>query len=87
MSRGVAIEEIVLFSSIIMAGLSGVLMAVSVVSFTRVRDIKLGLLTAAFAIFVVKGVLLLLEVVEQSIGLITLDLCVIVFLYLATAKR
>jgi hypothetical protein len=87
MSRGVAIEEIVLFSSIIMAGLSGLLMAVSAVSFARVRNVKLVLLTAAFALFVVKGILLLLEVVEQSTGLIALDLCVIVFLYLATAKR
>jgi len=87
MSRGVAIEEIVLFSSIIMVGLSLLLTAVSALSFSRARDLKLGLLTVAFGLFVAKGLLLLLGVVEQSIGLIGLDLCIIGFLYLATAKR
>lgn len=70
-----------------MVGLSLLLTVVSAVSFARTRDVKFGLLTAAFALFIVKGALLLLDVVEQSLGLIGLDLCVIVFLYLATAKR
>lgn len=70
-----------------MVGLSLLLMAVSALSLARVRDVKLGLLTAAFALFAAKGVLLLLDLMEQSMGLIALDLCIIAFLYLATAKR
>jgi hypothetical protein len=70
-----------------MAGLAALLAAVSAISYARVRDLKLGLLTTAFVLFVVKGALLLAGMVEQSTGLIALDLCIIVFLYLATAKR
>ncbi|MFO8133159.1 MAG: hypothetical protein R6U10_04410 [Thermoplasmatota archaeon] len=70
-----------------MVGLSLLLAAVSALSFSRARDLKLALLTTAFGLFVAKGVLLLLGVVEQSISLVGLDLCIIGFLYLATAKR
>lgn len=70
-----------------MVGLSLLLTVVSAISFARTRDIKFGLLTTAFALFIVKGALLLLDLVEQSVGLIALDFCIIVFLYLATAKR
>ncbi len=70
-----------------MVGLSLLLSVVSAISFARTRDVTFGLLTAAFALFVAKGGLLLSGLVEQSIGLIALDLCIIVFLYLATAKR
>jgi len=45
-----------------MLGLSFLLMLVSVVSYLRIKDIKMLFLVAAFSLFFVKGIFLLAEV-------------------------
>jgi hypothetical protein len=80
-------EEIVIFSSILMAGLAALLLIVSVVSYLRMRTINMALLVVVFGIFILKGVLLIADIAEQSTGLVILDLFIIIFLYLTVARR
>jgi len=85
--RGVNIEEMVVFSSIVMAGLSFLLLLVSAVSYSRIRDLKMLFLTSAFLMFMIKGILLIADIASQSFLLIVFDLVIIVSLYLTVAKR
>jgi len=70
-----------------MLGLSFLLMLVSVVSYLRIKDIKMLFLVAAFSLFFVKGIFLLAEAAHQSLILIVFDLLIIVFLYLTVVRR
>jgi len=70
-----------------MTGLSFLLLLVSAVSYSRIRDSKMLFLTVAFLVFMVKGMLLVADVVSQSLALIALDLVIIVSLYLTVVKR
>jgi len=70
-----------------MLGLSFLLMLVSVVSYLRIKDIKMLFLVAAFSLFFVKGIFLLAEVAHQSLILIVFDLLIIVSLYLTVVRR
>jgi len=79
-------EEIVIFSSILMTGLASLLLIVSFTSYLRMRSMKLLFLIAAFSGFMLKGILLLTELAKQSTGLIALDLFIIIFLYLTVMK-
>jgi hypothetical protein len=80
-------EEIVIFSSILMTGLAALLLIVSFISYLRMRTLNMMFLVAAFSIFIVKGILLLTEIADQSTGLVILDVFIIVFLYLTIARR
>jgi len=80
-------DEITLFLSIIIAGLSLLLFIVSAIAFYRLRATKLLIINLAFLGFIIKGVLLTLEFISQSrIGLI-IDLGIIVLLYFAVIKK
>ena len=79
-------EEIIIFSSILMTGLASLLLIVSFTSYLRMRSITLLFLIAAFSMFMLKGILLLAEIAEQSTGLIVLDVFIIIFLYLTVTK-
>ena len=79
-------EEIIIFSSILMTGLASLLLIVSFTSYLRMRSLTLLFLIAAFSMFMLKGILLLAEIVEQSTGLIVLDVFIIIFLYLTVTK-
>ncbi len=70
-----------------MMGLSFLLLMVSVVSYMRIRDIKMVFLIIAFLLFLVKGVLLLTDTTQQSLSLIVLDLIILISLYVTVAKR
>jgi len=70
-----------------MTGLSFLLLLVSAVSYSRIRDSKMLFLMVAFLVFMVKGMLLVADVVSQSLVLIALDLVIIVSLYLTVVKR
>jgi len=70
-----------------MLGLSFLLVLISGVSYSRIRDLKMLFLVAAFSLFFVKGIFLLTEAAHQSLVLIVLDLLVIVFLYLTVVRR
>lgn len=84
---GVTIEEILLFSSVVMAGLSLLLFLVSLLSFYRVRDSKLFFVTLAFFLFFLKGVIISLRFLEQNLYLVVVDLIIILFLYLTIVKK
>jgi len=62
-------------------------MLVSVVSYLRIKDIKMLFLVTAFSLFFVKGIFLLAEAAHQSLILIVFDLLIIVFLYLTVVRR
>jgi len=79
-------EEIIIFSSILMTGLASILLIVSFTSYLRMRSITLLFLIAAFSFFMLKGILLLAELAEQSTGLIVLDVFIIISLYLTVTK-
>jgi len=84
---GVTIEEILLFSSVVMAGLSLLLFLVSLLSFQRVRDSKLFFVTVAFFLFFLKGVIISLDFLEQNLYLVVMDLIIIFSLYLTIVKK
>ena len=84
---GVTIEEILLFSSVVMAGLSLLLFLVSLLSFYRVRDSKLFFVTLAFFLFFLKGAIISLRFLEQNLYLVVVDLIIILFLYLTIVKK
>ena len=80
-------EDIELLLSILIAGLSGILLIVSIAAFSRIKSIKLLLVGCAFMFFTIKGVLIILEYVSQSrIGMI-LDFVIVILLYFATVKK
>lgn len=70
-----------------MTGLSFLLLLVSAVSYSRIRDLKMLFLTSAFLMFMIKGILLIADIASQSFLLIVFDLVIIVSLYLTVAKR
>ncbi len=80
-------DEITLFLSILIAGLSAILFIVSMISTARLRKIKLLLVGTAFIAFIIKGLLLTFEYISQDqIGMV-LDIVVILLLYFAIIKK
>jgi hypothetical protein len=79
-------DELLLFASVVNAGLSLLLFSISAVSFYRIRDMKLMFISGAFLLFFVKsGTALLYEDLLSSLALV--DLVIIVMLYLAAARK
>ena len=76
-------DEIKIFASIVISGISLLLFFISLASFKRIREIKLLFISLSFFVFFVKGLLFLFK--ESS--LIFLDLIIIAFLYIAAAKK
>jgi len=78
----------------ILAGLSFLLLLQMVVAYSRVRNVKLILLAAGFALFFVEGLLVLiaqtgavsLPAFAMSTELLLVNLFVLVFLYAGTVK-
>jgi len=80
-------DEIILFLSIVITGLSALLFVVSAASYIRLKAGKLLIINLAFLAFIIKGFLTIFEYITQSrIGLI-LDLIIIILLYFAVAKK
>jgi len=80
-------DEITLFLSIIIAGFSLLLAMVSMVAYYRLRAIKLLLVSMAFLAFVVKGVLIVIGIVNQDTLALGIDFVILVLLYFATIKK
>ena len=80
-------EEVLIFSSIVMAGLSLLLFTVSLVSYLRMKDSKFLFVTLAFFLFFLKGIVISLNYFEQQAQLVIADLFIIIFLYLTLVKR
>ncbi len=79
------------FVRVAFLGFAAILAAVSVKSFARHRERRFLLLTAAFGLFVVEGVWLILEMAlswSSSVGTewVGLNLAVLVSLYLALLR-
>jgi hypothetical protein len=80
-------DEISLFLSILIAGVSTILFIISIISTIKLKDVKFLLVGIAFLAFIIKGLLLTFEFLNQEkIGMI-LDITVVVLLYLAIVKK
>lgn len=80
-------DEITLFLSILIAGLSTLLFIVSAASYYRLRVLKLLIINLAFLAFIIKGILLSLEYISQARFGLILDLTIIILLYFAVVKK
>jgi len=81
------VDDIFLFLTIVMAGVSGLLIFVSSVSWHRLRSFKLALVSCAFVIFFIKALLLISEIVHQDEKGVIIDCIILVFLYFAVIKK
>jgi hypothetical protein len=70
-----------------MAGLAGLLVLVSFVSWYRLRSLKLALVGCAFLTFLIKAALLLLNILPQDIRSVVIDFIILVLLYFAIIKK
>lgn len=76
-------DEIKIFASIVISGISLLLFLISLASFKKIREIKLLFISLSFFVFFVKGLLFLFK----ESYLIFLDLIIIALLYIAAAKK
>ncbi len=81
---GDKINELVMFSVVVIAGLSLLLFIISMISYSRLREIKLLFISLSFLIFFIKAVLFIFI---NNRNLIIMDLLIIAFLYIAAAKK
>ena len=80
-------DDVSLSILLIIAGFSFLLGIVSLLSFYRLRNIKLGFVSIAFFIFFIKAILLIFEVISQDRNSIIIDVIIILMLYFSIAKR
>jgi hypothetical protein len=86
--------DVEVFLRVALAGFSGMLFAISLISYARVRNSRLLFISAAFAVFFVKGLVLTLAITVKSLDsafaasvpVIALDFVILVFIYLGIAK-
>jgi hypothetical protein len=81
------LNDITLLLSILIAGLSGLLFVVSIAAYKKIGSQKLLLISIAFFVFLIKGILLIFEIATQDEKLIIIDFAIIAILYFATAKK
>ena len=70
-----------------MAGLTGLLLLVSFVSWYRLKNMKLAIVGLAFLVFFVKALLLVFEIIVQDEKAIIIDFIVVILLYFAVVKK
>jgi hypothetical protein len=82
------------FLAILLAGLSLLLLIVSLLSYRRIRNVKLLFVSIAFALFFIKALVLIMSVISNTWDefgmrweLLLLDVIVIVMLYLSIARK
>ncbi len=82
------------FLTILLAGLSFLLFVVSILSYRRVKSVKILFVSIAFLLFFIKALVLLVSVISntwEEFGmrweLLLLDVIVIVMLYLSIARK
>jgi len=80
-------EDIVLLLTLLIAGFSILLFAVSIISYSRLKVTKFLIIGLAFLGFFAKAILLLLEYVVQDQIALIIDLIIIILLYLAIVKK
>jgi len=86
------IENIILSSSITIIALG--MLIVSLLSYRKSKNVKLLFVSSAFIIFFIKGVIQSLSLFCQEIAMLdsnvymkSLDLIILIFLFVATLKR
>ncbi len=82
------------FLTILLAGLSFLLFVVSILSYRRVKSVKILFVSIAFLLFFIKALVLLVSVISNTWDdfgmrweLLLLDVIVIVMLYLSIARK
>lgn len=80
-------ETITLFLIIIMAGLSALLLFLSVISWYRLKNVKLAIISIAFLIFFMKSVFLFLDLLSYDIKTVGIDALILILLYFAVIKK
>jgi uncharacterized membrane protein YhaH (DUF805 family) len=82
------------FLTIVLAGLSFLLFVVSLLSYRRIKSVKILFIAIAFLLFFLKALVLLISVLTNSWDdfgmrweLLLLDVIVIVMLYLSIARK
>jgi ABC-type cobalamin transport system permease subunit len=95
-SAGGFMDNVTLFFTVALMGFSLILFVISAITYKRVGTTRLLLVSAAFGIFFLKGLLLTLglffpdpigEVFKASVALTILDFGIMAFLYLSVAKK
>ena len=81
---GDKINELLMFSVVVIAGLSFLLFVISMISYSRLRELKLLFISLSFLVFFIKAILFIFM---NSKNLIIIDLLIIAFLYIAAAKK
>jgi len=87
-------SELDIFLRVAFFGLALILFALSLMSFARTREAKIGLATAGFGLFVVEGLILTIGIFSASVeGWVTTSFFVgvnfvaLIFLYFSFIKR
>lgn len=80
-------EDIELLLAILIAGFSILVFLVSIAAFIKLKVSKFILVSIAFLLFFIKGILLILDVISQSQIAFVIDFLIIVFLYIAVVKK
>ncbi len=78
------INEIVLFSVVVIAGISALLFSISMISYYKVREAKFMFIGLAFLFFMIKAVIFLFI---QSYNVFLFDVLIIALLYLASTRK
>jgi len=85
-----------LFFTVALLGFSSILFAISAITYRRIGSRRLLLVSAAFGMFLVKGLLLLLGLIDPegigkvfnaSVLVIIVDFAIMAFLYLSVVKK
>jgi len=80
-------NDLLLFLTVLMAGLAILLFIVSCASWYRLRHLRFALTSAAFAVFICKAILLLSTYIVEDEKAILLDSVILILLYFSIAKR
>ena len=79
------IQEILLFLSVVVAGISLILFIISFISFKRINETKLLFISLAFLFFFIKTIVFLF--IKNNVNIMLFDLIIIALLYMAAAKK
>ena len=81
------VENIFLFLNILMAGLAGLLLLVSCISWYRIRSLKLAFVSLAFVGFFIKAILLIFSIIIQDEKAVIIDSIILILLYFSIIKK
>ena len=88
-------DNLQLFFTVALMGFSLILFVISAIAYKRIGSPRLLLVSLAFCLFFIKGILLMLglfveavdEVIYSSVWIIILDFGIMAFLYLSIVRK